>query len=42
MVDRQTIGLVCFMVNILVNNFQSCWDGAAASWVLPILLRGGV
>ena len=25
------------MLNVSVNNFQSCWDGATASWVLPVL-----
>ena len=25
-----------------VNNFQSCRDGATASWVLPVLFGGGI
>ena len=24
-------------LNVPVNSFQSCWDGATASWVLPVL-----
>ena len=34
-------GLIWFLVllslNVPVNNFQSCRDGATASWVLPVL-----
>ena len=29
-----------FEANVPVKNFQSCWDGATASWVLPVLLVG--
>ena len=28
------------MLNVRETIFQSCWDGSAASWVLPVLLGG--
>ena len=31
---------VSFLLNVPVNNFQSCPDGATASWVLPVFLGG--
>ena len=35
---RNWIGcLFVLRLSIPVNNFQSCWDGATASWVLPVL-----
>ena len=34
------LGLVGLRLYVPVNNFQSCRDGATASWVLPVLLGG--
>ena len=35
-------GLVWFLFNVPVNNFQSCGDGAGSSWVITNTLKSSM